>query len=893
MAQESHLTRYRPAVLVATGFAAAYGVYLIYNATTTQPDNSVLHRSNAVYRPRRDRSELQLETRQSSGLPLADIRLQYGRRVFRFNLLIRDLPSLQEVRDHLGAINEDEYGSIQDLAVALVIRAFSDTSEPDREHLPIRYQGIPEALQTGTEEGIRSAGPLLYASLPQVDRRLIDKAIEKAVSDLSVIGDEPETDIDRTDLAETEDFEAANGAPHEPSQGIKGLLYYIAEQDAKRKGYQHRGIACEECGETPIRGVRWHCLNCPDFDLCSTCEAQSVHPKTHVFAKIVIPLPVLSQPSMEHPIWYPGDPRKLHSTLDAGVKKRMSQEYRFDEPGIDALYDQFTCTANVPWNADPIGVHAAIDCRAFNKAFTSERWPLRFSPNALYDRMFAFYDQDGNGLVGFEEFVSGMSYLRGPKRFASLRRALEGFDLDGDGLLNREDFLRLFRAKYVVHRQLVAEMVESREAENTVAAMDILRSSQPISSIFSQEEIPPGENRQPRGKRMDDFGDMRPMLETKTILDDNDPWPRDSSQGPRARNIRGAASADRLRHHLSRFEEQLSSPLDETNPSSLFVPANTGHGVTQVPQANMNGGHEARSAHEDSQSGTGDDLDLAFDSDILWQVVEDGFNELLDRMFKSAEDEHNEAKRTSSERKMWRAAIDQAMEEKRAFQEEMQSAALVDPLMATAMNSHPAMKVEKKQNAAEQTGSPRPPFGGEMVATDATSLTRREQEIADRPLEELLASIGYSTVENEEDADASVPPASQDLVGNAAPQDSMPLAQATVTETNDPAIGFDEASSDPMLPQNRPNSSSTQSGEANAPDGPYLVDSQISDGAHESVPSRQRLERLASLDVAEREIEERGGIGRLTFDEIENMAQADSTREIRGLITSWLEWASF
>ncbi|KAI7180501.1 hypothetical protein KC360_g50 [Hortaea werneckii] len=175
-----------------------------------------------------------------------------------------------EVRNHLGAINEDEYASIQDLAVALVIRACSDASESDREQLTIRYQGIPEALQAGTEDGIRSAGPLLYASLPQVDRHLIDKAIEKAVSDLSVIGDEPDTDIDRTDLAETEDFEAANGAPHEPSQGIKGLLYYIAEQDAKRKGYQHRGIACEECGETPIRGVRWHCLNCPDFDLCST-----------------------------------------------------------------------------------------------------------------------------------------------------------------------------------------------------------------------------------------------------------------------------------------------------------------------------------------------------------------------------------------------------------------------------------------------------------------------------------------------------------------------------------------------------------------------------------------------------------------------------------------------
>jgi len=386
---------------------------------------------------------------------------------------------------------------------------------------------------------------------------------------------------------------------------------------------------------------------------------------------------------------------------------------------------------------------------------------------------------------------------------------------------------------------------------------------------------------------------MRPLPETKTILDDDDPWPRDSSRGPRARNIRGAASADRLRHHLSRFEEQLSSPLDEAHPSPLFVSANSEDGTTQVQAVNVNGSHEVRSGHGTPQSRSDEDLDFAFDSDVLWQVVEDGFNELLDRMFKSAEDEHNEANRTSDERQKWREAIDQAMDEKRAFQEEMQSAALVDPLMATAMNSHPGIKIEKKQNTTEQTGSPRPPFGGEMVATDATSLTRREQEIADRPLEELLASIGYSTVESEQDADASAPSAARNLVDDSTPQDSTPLAQATVTETNDPAIGFDETSGDPMLPQNRPNSESTQHGESNVPDGPYLFDSRGTDRAHEAVPSRQRLERLASLDVAEREIEERGGVGRLTFDEIENMALTDSTREIRGLITSWLEWASF
>ena len=61
---------------------------------------------------------------------------------------------------------------------------------------------------------------------------------------------------DSADPAETEDMELSNER-REPSQGLRGLLYYIAEDDAKRKAYEHRGISCEECREQPIRGVRW------------------------------------------------------------------------------------------------------------------------------------------------------------------------------------------------------------------------------------------------------------------------------------------------------------------------------------------------------------------------------------------------------------------------------------------------------------------------------------------------------------------------------------------------------------------------------------------------------------------------------------------------------------
>lgn len=95
---------------------------------------------------------------------------------------------------------------------------------------------------------------------------------------------------------------------------------------------------------------------------------------------------------------YPGDPQKVYSSLGPNAKKQLSQRSGFDEQAIDALYDQFTCIANVPWAAgDPAKVQLAIDRRAFNQALTSERWPQRYAPNAVYDRMFAFYDEDNNG----------------------------------------------------------------------------------------------------------------------------------------------------------------------------------------------------------------------------------------------------------------------------------------------------------------------------------------------------------------------------------------------------------------------------------------------------------------------------------------------------------------
>lgn len=67
------------------------------------------------------------------------------------------------------------------------------------------------------------------------------------------------------------------------------------------------GITCNKCSVSPIRGTRYKCANCVDFDLCEMCEGSNSHVNTHVFLKIRIPIPPLANPrSALLPAFYPG-----------------------------------------------------------------------------------------------------------------------------------------------------------------------------------------------------------------------------------------------------------------------------------------------------------------------------------------------------------------------------------------------------------------------------------------------------------------------------------------------------------------------------------------------------------------------------------------------------------
>lgn len=320
----------------------------------------------------------------------------------------------------------------------------------------------------------------------------------------------------------------ASAPQQRAGQNIVSLLFRVSEDNARRNAYVHRGCACNACGIVPIRGIRYRCANCADFDLCETCESQGHHINTHIFYKVKIPAPPFG-PRQSQPVWYTGDPENCIRKLPKSVMAKLSKETGFERPELEAFWEQWTFMANTEWRDDPDELYLAMDRRTFERCLVPSGGYRHTAPNLIHDRMFAFYDTNNDDLIGFSEFLHGQSYR---KRKDKLRRIFDGFDMDGDGYVTRKDFLRIFRAYYVLYKQMHKDILEGLDDQvlGSTEVHQLVTGRQPLSGFFGREgRVPPARGSRPLEGKVVRDGDMALSGNDHRVVSDDKPDMADRS----------------------------------------------------------------------------------------------------------------------------------------------------------------------------------------------------------------------------------------------------------------------------------------------------------------------------------------------------------------------------
>ncbi|KAL1957593.1 hypothetical protein VTO42DRAFT_5704 [Malbranchea cinnamomea] len=557
LSSPTSLDRYRPVVYVVTGIAAAFAVAYIHNHYFAGPPDRSLRRRNAIRRRNtRRRGGISLPSGESqinsaAALHALDILERQNRSYGTFRIEMDDgrtvecplipsqLISVQRLQQEIGASVEH----------AIMMRAIMEEAFLDN-FLAVELRS-PQHIRQGTLASLRTS--FLERGISE---QSIDAAFERFNNNpnfgenlrrriqsgegitLSIQGNtiseetptgqpqdngtaEPAADDGQSLFSWREGSDDAS--PTREGQSLLNLLYHIAEDQARKDGYIHRGVTCNSCGTMPIQGIRYRCANCIDYDLCETCEALQVHIKTHLFYKVRIPAPFLGNPRQSQPVWYPGKPMMMPRNLPRPLAKRLMKETNFENTELDALWDQFRCLASVEWPDDPNNINMAIDRKTFDRCFVPNTSVHPPPPSLIYDRMFAFYDTNGDNLIGFEEFLKGLASFNNKSLHERLRRIFNGYDMDGDGYVERKDFLRIFRAYYTLSRELTRDMVAGMEDDFLEgSSRDVVLGSQPISAAFPGN-IPSGEiSRTGEGKRTNLHGDMEIIDNGGVLREDGD-----------------------------------------------------------------------------------------------------------------------------------------------------------------------------------------------------------------------------------------------------------------------------------------------------------------------------------------------------------------------------------
>lgn len=276
------------------------------------------------------------------------------------------------------------------------------------------------------------------------------------------------------------------------------VLFSIAKEKADYDSIVHHGVSCNECGLSPIRGIRWHCANCVDCDLCDTCEMANTHPITHDLIRITIPVPLMKSPRWR---WKQRLPAKsvhrnfsMPTKVDIDTVIALNEKYSLTQTEVNRIYKAYAPLFNYrKKQSDGTTLYG----------ITKDVWTSHMfcTPPAadLATFVFSFYDQDGDGLISVLELIQVHILFSHDDRYAVIRRLFRALDWRGRGYLVRKDIVDLQLAYY------------------DTLDLEVLKSDAFLTGVRGQEGF--WESRRPMSARFPILHYLVPSTETGRMID--------------------------------------------------------------------------------------------------------------------------------------------------------------------------------------------------------------------------------------------------------------------------------------------------------------------------------------------------------------------------------------
>ena len=113
----------------------------------------------------------------------------------------------------------------------------------------------------------------------------------------------------------------------------------------------HNDIFCNNCGKENIKGIRYKCAQCPNFNLCDSCEKYCQHDVNHIFIKIRKPI------KEESELLFKIKKDLKYKNNDYNYSVNLKDiKFTLDKKENDILMQQITLKniGNEPWKAGAI-----------------------------------------------------------------------------------------------------------------------------------------------------------------------------------------------------------------------------------------------------------------------------------------------------------------------------------------------------------------------------------------------------------------------------------------------------------------------------------------------------------------------------------------------------------